>query len=131
MDRVGKGAWNTLKSMGENRFSAENTDGTFHGNIPDTYASLMRSMYIEDGSFLKCDYITIGYKLPKSVLSKMKIRNMRLYTRIANPFMITRYSGYDPEVSTGWGTVAKVGPGADVGTYPRAATFTLGLTIGL
>ncbi len=88
-------------------------------------------MYVEDGSFLKCDYITLGYKVPPSVLSKAKIRNLRLYARVTNPFMITRYTGFDPEVSTGTGTVAKVGPGADVGTYPRSVTYTFGLTLGL
>ncbi len=131
MDRVGNGSWNTLRSLGENRFSAANPNGTFHGNIPDTYRNFMRSMYVEDGSFLKCDYITLGYKVPPSILSKMNIRNLRLYTRVSNPFMITRYSGWDPEVSTGSGTVAKVGPGSDVGTYPRSVTYTFGLTLGL
>lgn len=131
LDRAGSGTYNTLHSIGENRFSAVNPDGTYQGQTADTYSTLMRSSYVEDGSFLKCDYITLGYKVPQSLLSKINIRNLRLYTRVANPFMFTRYSGFDPEVSTGWGTVAKVGPGADVGTYPRAVTYTFGLTLGL
>lgn len=45
--------------------------------------------------------------------------------------MITRYSWFDPEVSTAWGTIAKVGPGADIGSYPRSTSITAGLTLGL
>jgi TonB-linked SusC/RagA family outer membrane protein len=131
MDRGGNRSWNSLPALQENRFSAVNPDGTFHGVGGDTYRNLMRSMYVEDGSFLKIDYITLGYNFTESLLSKAKIRNLRLYTRVSNPFMLTRYSGWDPEVSTGSGTVAKVGPGSDVGTYPRSMTFTFGLTLGL
>lgn len=129
LDRVGRGNWNTLQGYADHAFSPVNPEGTVHGSVPDTYSTLMRSSYVEDGSFLKCDYITLGYTLPKHLLTKVNVNKLRVYARVDNPFMITRYSWFDPEVSTGWGTVAKVGPGVDVGTYPRAVTYTLGASI--
>ncbi len=129
LDRAGVGNWNTLQGYADNTYSPLNPQGTVHGFVTDTYGNLMRNSYVEDGSFLKCDYITLGYALPKHVLTKVKVNKLRIYARVDNPFMITRYSWFDPEVSTGWGTAAKVGPGVDIGTYPRAMTFTLGAAI--
>ena len=68
LDRVGIGNWNTLNSFANNQYSPVNPSGTIHGSIPDTYSTLMRSSYVEDGSFLKMDFITLGYRLPESVL---------------------------------------------------------------
>ena len=131
LDRVGVGNWNTLSGFVPHAFSPLNPDGTVHGQVPDTYSNVMKSSIVEDGSFLKCDYITLGYTLPEDIITKYSIRSMRLFARVNNPFMITRYSWYDPEVSTGFGTVAKVGPGVDFATYPRSVTFTLGASINL
>jgi TonB-linked SusC/RagA family outer membrane protein len=131
LDRAGVDFWNTLPGYLDNRFSPLNPDGTVHGLIQDTYSNLMRSSYVEDGSFLKLDYVTLGYQYPQEQLNKLGIQSLRIFGRVTNPLMFTRYSWFDPEVSTGWGTVAQVGPGADVGTYPRATTYTIGLNIGL
>ncbi|PWD99495.1 SusC/RagA family TonB-linked outer membrane protein [Marinilabilia rubra] len=129
LDRVGRGNWNTLQGYADHAYSPLNPEGTVHGSVPDTYSNLMRSSYVEDGSFLKCDYITLGYTLPKPILTRVNVNKLRVFARVDNPFMITRYSWYDPEVSTGWGTVAKVGPGVDLGSYPRSTTYTLGASI--
>ena len=131
IDRVGTGNWNTLSSLVSNQFSPTNPNGTVHGDVPNTYSNFMRSGYVEDGSFLKVDYITLGYTLPEKVISKLNINKFRLFARVNNPFLFTRYSWFDPEVSTGWGTVAQVGPGVDFATFPRSIGFTFGASIGL
>src|SRR5690606_33211007 len=53
LSTVGRGNWNTLRSMSSIAFGPTNTNGTFHGNVLDTYSNYMRSNYVEDGSFLK------------------------------------------------------------------------------
>ena len=70
LDKVNIDNWNTLKAMSDASYSAAfNPTGTFHGeNTNGVYSSLFRSAYVEDGSFLKCDYITLGYAMPKSVV---------------------------------------------------------------
>ena len=131
LDRVGNGNWNTLEGFVSNAFTPLNPEGTAHGQVPDTYSNFMKSSIVEDGSFLKCDYNTLGFTLPEDINTNYGIKSMRLFARVNNPFMITRYSWFDPEVSTGFGTAAKLGPGVDFATYPRSVTFTLGASINL
>lgn len=53
--------------------------------------------HIEDGSFLRMKTLTVGYSLPASVLSKLRLANARVYFQAQNLFTITSYSGADPE----------------------------------
>lgn len=55
------------------------------------------SQYFVDNSYVKVKNIVLGYTLPKSVISKMKISNFRVYLNVLNPFTFTDYKGFDPE----------------------------------
>ena len=131
LDKGGIDNWNTLKSMSDYSYNAAyNPTGTFHGeNNNGEYSTLFRSAYVEDGSFLKCDYITLGYAIPKSIADKLNLNKFRLFARVNNPFMLTRYSWFDPEVNATGGTAGRVGGGVDLGSYPRSTSITLGLSI--
>jgi TonB-linked SusC/RagA family outer membrane protein len=131
LDKVNIDNWNTLKAMSDASYSAAfNPTGTFHGeNTNGVYSSLFRSAYVEDGSFLKCDYITLGYAMPKSVVESLNVNKFRLFARVSNPFMFSRYSWFDPEVNAIGGTAGKVGGGVDLGSYPRTTTVTFGLSL--
>ncbi|MGS2762636.1 SusC/RagA family TonB-linked outer membrane protein [Sinomicrobium sp. M5D2P9] len=50
-----------------------------------------------DVSFTKVGYITLGYKLPSTILDKLKLDNLRIYVTAQNPFTFTDYDGWDPE----------------------------------
>ena len=80
--------------------------------------------YLEDGSYMKLDNITIGYnhKLPKG----SAVENLRVYLTAQNLFTLTNYSGQDPEVDT-----TSVGSaGIDyVDFYPTVATFLVGVNL--
>ena len=131
LDRVNIGNNNTLLAMYNSSYSgAFNPTGTFHGeNGAGQYTSLFRSAYVEDGSFIKCDYITLGYAMNKSIVERLNVNKFRLFGRVNNPFMLTRYSWFDPEVNGIGGTAGKVGGGVDLGSYPRNFTITFGLAI--
>jgi hypothetical protein len=131
LDKGGINNWNTLKSMSDYSYSAAyNPNGTFHGeNGNGVYSSLFRSAYVEDGSFLKCDFITLGYAMPKSIVDNLNLNKFRLFARINNPFMLTRYSWFDPEVNALGGTAGRVGGGVDLGSYPRSTSMTIGLSL--
>lgn len=58
----------------------------------------LHSWGVEDGSFLRLNTLTVGYSLPKSFLSKMRINQLRIYASAYNIWTWTKYSGYDPEV---------------------------------
>jgi len=83
--------------------------------------------YVEDGSFIRCKNITLGYKFSDKLMKKVHISNLRVYATVTNAFIITKYSGMDPEVGS-WNPLQA---GIDWGFYPQARTFTLGLNLGL
>ncbi len=85
------------------------------------------STYIEDGSYLRISNITLGYSLPKDLVSKYGLKTLRFYAAVDNAFLFTKYSGFDPDVSVG---TDQLTPGLDVDSYPRARTFRLGLNVG-
>ena len=70
--------------------------------------------FLENASFLRCDNITLGYSFSKNKVSG------RAFCTISNPFVITKYSGLDPEVGLG---------GVDNSIYPRSMTTQLGINL--
>lgn len=82
---------------------------------------------VEDGSFLRLNTLTLGYTLPKSLLNKVKIQNLRFYITGYNVFCLTSYSGYDPEVSTIRKT--NLTPGVDYSAYPKSRQFVVGVNL--
>jgi TonB-dependent starch-binding outer membrane protein SusC len=87
--------------------------------------AIYSSRWIEDGSFLRLQNVTVGYtfNLPARLQA---IRSARVFVSGDNLFLFTDYSGYDPEVFTGAGLATR---GIDYLTYPRARTFTTGLRL--
>ena len=85
---------------------------------------------IEDGSFLRLSTLTFGYTLPGKLVSKAGISNLRVYATGYNLWLFTKYTGYDPEVSTsrssGYGALIQ---GLDYSSYPRSRSFTLGVNL--
>ena len=56
------------------------------------------SNYVQDGSYLRMQTLTLGYSLPKKLLKKIGFEKIRVYGQISNVFTITGYDGLDPEV---------------------------------
>lgn len=83
------------------------------------------NLFIEDGSFLRCKNITLGYRLPENILSKIHLSSVRVYGTVTNAFLITKYSGMDPEIGS-WNPLQA---GWDGGYYPQSRTFTVGANI--
>jgi TonB-linked SusC/RagA family outer membrane protein len=79
--------------------------------------------YVEDGSFVKIKNIQLGYTLPASFTKNM-ISRIRIYAQVKNAFTFTKYSGFDPEISGGI-----MNSGFDLGAYPQARTYLVGLDV--
>lgn len=94
-------------------------------NPADVTTNVMLSYFVEDGSFLRCSDVTIGYTLPKTVTQKLMINKIRAYVSASNLFILTGYSGYDPEVDVQSGLT----PSMDYNRYPRARSFSFGLNV--
>ena len=94
-------------------------------NPTDVTQKITHSYFIEDGSFVRCQDLTIGYTLPEKLTSKMGISKARFYVSASNLFIITGYSGYDPEVDIQTGLTC----GMDYNRYPRSRSFVFGTNI--
>ncbi|MBQ5476427.1 MAG: TonB-dependent receptor, partial [Bacteroidaceae bacterium] len=83
---------------------------------------------VEDASFLRIQNITLGYSLPKSVIRKAHMSNVRFYLTGYNLFCFTNYSGADPEVDTSSKKNAMC-PGIDYAAYPKSRSYVLGVNV--
>ena len=84
---------------------------------------------LEDGSFLRLKNISLGYTFPSELLSKLNLRTARVYITGSNIFTLTRYSGYDPEVSHDINT--NIAIGYDNGTFPQPKVVIMGVNVGI
>jgi TonB-linked SusC/RagA family outer membrane protein len=82
---------------------------------------------VEDGSFLRLNTLTLGYTVPESLISQIGISKLRFYATANNVFIITDYSGLDPEVSTRRRT--PLTPGVDYSPFPRSRQLVFGLNL--
>lgn len=91
--------------------------------------------WLEDGSYIRLKTLDIGYTLPKQLLKKIKLENVRIYTSIENLFTLTKYSGYTPDLGESGvdlGTTYNVFTrGIDQGRYPLPRTFSFGIQVNL
>ncbi|MBK7374982.1 MAG: TonB-dependent receptor [Chitinophagaceae bacterium] len=87
----------------------------------------LHSWAVEDGSYLRFNNITLGYSIPKNLLAKIKISNIRVYGTVNNLATITNYSGYDPDVTARRSD--PLTPGVDFAAYPRAKTWLIGVNV--
>ena len=103
----------------------EANEGRTLWNPTDVTKKITHSYFIEDGSFLRCNDVTIGYTLPSKITKKWGISKARFYVSASNLFIITGYSGYDPEVDIQTG----LKPSMDINRYPRNRKFAFGTNI--
>ena len=99
------------------------TDGVFRNGYTNLFESDVyfvgnenySDYWVRNASFLRCDNITLGYTFDPLIHNRL---NLRLFASVQNPFVITKYAGVDPEVSSG----------VDGNIYPRSTTWSLGLS---
>lgn len=87
----------------------------------------LHSWAIENGSFLRLNTITIGYTLPRTLIKRAGISNVRFYVSAYNALVWTSYSGFDPEVDTR--RSPPVTPGVDYSAYPKSRSFVGGINV--
>lgn len=94
---------------------------------PSMGRAILTDWAVEDGSFLRLSSATIGYTLPESLVSKVKLSSVRVYVTGGNLFCLTKYSGYDPEVDTRRDT--PLTPGVDYSAYPKSRSIVAGINL--
>jgi hypothetical protein len=92
--------------------------------------AVIHSWAVEDGSFIRLNNLSVGYSLPRSIISKAGMSRARIYVTGNNLHIWTKYSGYDPEVSTSRSSeYAALTPGVDYSSFPRSRSYTIGVDI--
>lgn len=119
------GEGNILNWNNAEQLAALNANTTNY--TPYTTKYILTSDYVENASFLRLNTLTLGYTLPKSILNKLCISNLRVYATCYNVFTITNYSGTDPEVNSIRRT--NLTPGVDYSAYPKSRQFVFGLNL--
>lgn len=87
----------------------------------------MSDRWIEDGSYLRIQNISLSYNLPQKWGGKIGLTNARIYFNVQNVYTFTKYKGYDPEI--GAYNQSALLQNIDRGRYPTPRTYTLGLNL--
>lgn len=122
----------TLFTRGRLGLSQNTTDAaTQFPNESVNNTNVISTRYLEKGDFFRLNNATLGYNLnPKFLGIGNHVRNIRLSLTAQNLFVITKYSGFDPEINTGISQGGIQSFGIDYATYPKARSFVFGVNVG-
>jgi len=125
----GRSVNNVFQDWFDNRWTPTNptNDVRYVDNGNDQAFLQPNSAVVEDGSYVRLKNVSFGYDLNTKKIGG--IRSARVYVTATNLLTITDYSGFDPEVNIRGGN--NLAQGIDFASYPRAQTFTLGVSVGL
>ena len=88
------------------------------------YNTLVSDRFVEDGSYLRMSYAQLSYTIKSKYLKWIGLSRASLYASANNPFVITKYSGVDPDISA-----SGYDPAIDWAQTPRSRSYTLGITV--
>jgi len=112
--------WRSPEDPGNGKVPRANARTTGNNNA-------VSSRWVEDGSYLRIQNVSLGYRLPKSVTDRLKLQQVRIYASVQNLYTWSKYLNYNPEVSNYEGPLTG---GVDYGSYPLARTVTFGVNVG-
>ena len=98
----------------------------FEANDGFSTSATPSDFYVEDGSYLRFQNLSVGYNLPTAVAKKLKLGRVRVHGAVNNLFTITGYGGLDPQVAG----AADTNFGIDLGNFPMTRQVTFGINVG-
>ena len=108
-----------------NRWTGEGTSNRIPRYVRgDSVNWQISDLYVYDGSYGRLKTIQLGYTLPEKLTRKVFVNSLRIYVSAENLLTLTKYHGYDPEISSGGTSL-----GIDYGVYPQPRTFRVGLNL--
>ena len=97
-------------------------------DVPRGGLRLPSSRYLDNGSFLRINNITLSYVLPSKISNAVSINSLRVYASANNAFVFTKNLSFNPDVSNSGNSLT---PGIDNNNYPLPRSLILGVNIGL
>lgn len=114
-----------LPSYMLNRWTGEGTSNKYPRHVVGDGKNWQSSdLYVTDGSYFRLKNIQLGYTLPRALTNKIFIDRLRVFVGAENLLTLTKYAGFDPEISSGGTSL-----GVDYGVYPQSRTFNFGANI--
>jgi TonB-linked SusC/RagA family outer membrane protein len=98
-----------------------------YGDNVSNGSALVISENIEKGDFVRLRNVALGYTFTRGLLDKLKIANARVYAQVQNAFIITKYTGIDPENNANGNS--PTGASVDRNSVGQARTYTLGINL--
>lgn len=121
--------FNVLQDNVNNRWQGPGTTNKYPRAIDgDTNNARNSDRFLEDGSFIRLRSLTFGYNFPQKWTSKIYCKNLRAFFQADNLFLLTKYSGWDPEVNSNMDPQYL---GTDLFNVPQPRTFSFGLSLTL
>jgi TonB-dependent starch-binding outer membrane protein SusC len=96
-------------------------------NFPASYDVANSSRYVYDASYIKLKNISLSYRVPEKIFNNVQFRYLEVYVSGQNIITITRFPGFDPEVTNGINAMTQ---GLELGDVPNPKTYTFGLRLG-
>jgi len=90
-------------------------------------AFVFSDRYLEDASFFRLQNVTISYRFPRELLKKIKMKSAQIYVSGSNLYMLTTYTGFNPDVSLTRSNTLKLGH--DNAGYPIARDIRFGMRV--
>ncbi|MFC5411928.1 SusC/RagA family TonB-linked outer membrane protein [Larkinella bovis] len=112
--------WKSETDIGDGKTVRPNDQPT--GNVRGQFSQ----RHLDNGSYLRVNNITLGYTLPDPVFRRLGLTAARVYLNATNPLIFTKYTNFNPDVSTSENPLT---PGTDNNDYPLPKSLILGLNI--
>ena len=112
----------------------QNADGTYSPNTTpiildqtfiNTYFYPVSSNFIEDGSYIRLSYVTVGYDLSKLLVPNCPVKGLNVTLTGRNLFLLTKYSGSDPQVTESGSSYGSGSGGFDRYGVPKTRSFNI------
>jgi TonB-linked SusC/RagA family outer membrane protein len=87
---------------------------------------LYNQRFLDEGSYLRINNITLGYLLPSKVSTRLGLNALRFYVNATNPFIFTKNTAFNPDVSN---SENPLNPGVDLNNYPLPKSMIVGLNV--
>ena len=124
------GAQNTVHLYYDNYWRPDRTDGIYAAPTRKSWdGTTNRGTLVFKGTYVNIQNVSFGYTIPKSILQKWNLNQIRVYTSIQNALMITKYPGYNPEVN--YAGNSALSQGMDNGAYPLTRIISFGINVSL
>lgn len=117
---------NIRKEVYDNAWRGEGTSNTYTSPTSKA-ADVSMDRFIEDGSFFRCNDMTLTYALPSKWIKPALLQRANVFVSAKNLFVITKYSGFDPEVNSFPNDGLRIG--VDLNSFPNPREFVFGVNL--